>query len=152
MVIDECNSELVRGRGVGRFNVEFEVANMEDMALANRGMMDPGQVRRQKILGLVDRGATRLVLPGPIVKKLGLRVTKQVKVSCADRHTATRDAVEGVHVELLGRTGTFTAMIEPRRRSALIGAIVLEDLDFLVDCTAQRLVPRDPKFVVSEIE
>ena len=43
-------------------------------------------------------------------------------------------------------------MIEPRRRSTLIGAIVLEDLDFLVDCTAQRLVPRDPKFVVSEIE
>ena len=35
---------------------------------------------------------------------------------------------------------------------ALIGAIVLEDLDLLVDCTNQRLVPRDPKYVVSEIE
>jgi hypothetical protein len=29
---------------------------------------------------------------------------------------------------------------------------VLEDLDLLVDCAHQRLVPRDPRFVISEIE
>ena len=33
-----------------------------------------------------------------------------------------------------------------------IDAIVLEDLDFLVDCVGQRLVPRDPDRVMSEIE
>ncbi len=65
--------------------------------------------------------------------------------------TATRDTVT-VHVELLGREGIFTAVVEPKRRSALIGAIVLEDLDFIVDCTHQRLIPRDPRFIVSEIE
>ncbi len=32
------------------------------------------------------------------------------------------------------------------------GAIVLEDLDLVVDCTAQRLVPRDPRSLTSEIE
>jgi hypothetical protein len=52
----------------------------------------------------------------------------------------------------LGRHGVFTAVVEPKRESALIGAIVLEDLDFVVDCTTQRLVPRDPRYVVSEIE
>jgi predicted aspartyl protease len=135
-----------------RFYVEFEVANNVDRVLADDGIIEPYKVRRARIRGLVDPGATRLVLPGSVVKKLGLSPTKKVKVRYADRHTATRDAVEAVHVKLLGRTGTFTAMIEPRRRSALIGAIVLEDLGFLVDCTRQRLVPRDPKFVVSEIE
>ena len=59
------------------------------------------------------------------------------------------DAVT-VHVELLGREGIFTAVVEPKRRSALIGAIVLEDLDFIVDCMHQRLIPRDPRFIVSE--
>jgi hypothetical protein len=29
---------------------------------------------------------------------------------------------------------------------------VLEGLDFVVDCTAGRLVPRDPEQIVSEIE
>jgi hypothetical protein len=46
----------------------------------------------------------------------------------------------------------FTAVVEPNRKTALIGAIVLEDLDFLVGCTGQRLIPRDPRYVVSEIE
>jgi hypothetical protein len=41
---------------------------------------------------------------------------------------------------------------EVRNSTALIGAIVLEDLDFLIDCTKLRLVPRDPDYVVSEIE
>jgi len=26
------------------------------------------------------------------------------------------------------------------------------DLDFLIDCTGQRLVPRDPNQIISEIE
>jgi hypothetical protein len=42
--------------------------------------------------------------------------------------------------------------VEPGRESALIGMIVLEDLDFLVDCAGQRLVPRDPNQIISEVE
>jgi hypothetical protein len=57
-----------------------------------------------------------------------------------------------VFVRLLGREGTFTAIIEPKRATALIGAIVLDDLDLLVDCTAQKVVPRDPSGPIYEIE
>lgn len=46
----------------------------------------------------------------------------------------------------------FNAIVEPQRDSALIGAIVLEDLDLIVDCTTQQLVPRDPERIVSAIE
>jgi hypothetical protein len=45
----------------------------------------------------------------------------------------------------------FTAIVEPKRATALIGAIVLEDLDPLVDCTNQRLVPRDLSGPLSDI-
>ena len=55
-------------------------------------------------------------------------------------------------LKLLGRDSTFTAISEPKRDTALIGAIVLEDLDLLVDCAAQRVVPRDPKGETFEIE
>jgi hypothetical protein len=34
----------------------------------------------------------------------------------------------------------------------LIGAIVLEALDLLVDCRTQTLRPRDPKEIIAEIE
>ncbi len=65
---------------------------------------------------------------------------------------AVRDLVDNVHLTLLGRSSVFKAAVEPRRESALIGAIVLEDLDFLVDSTLQQLRPRDPKMIVSEAE
>jgi len=36
--------------------------------------------------------------------------------------------------------------------TALLGAIVLEDLDLLVDRTAQRVVPHDPRGAIYETE
>ncbi len=65
---------------------------------------------------------------------------------------ALRPEVDRVRVWLQGRDGVFTAVAEPKRDTALIGAVVLEDLDFLVDCKHARLVPRDPAYVVSELE
>lgn len=137
--------------GVGRFSVEFEVANHLDLADEQRGLMPADRVRRCTIRGVVDSGATKVVLPGKIAKQLDLPHLGKVKVRYANNQTATRETV-AVHVRLLGREGIFTAIVEPKRRSALIGAIVLEDLDFLVDCTHQRLTPRDPRFIISEIE
>jgi len=137
---------------VGRFAVEFEVANHIDIINAQQGSLEPDKVRRLTLSGVVDSGATRLVLPAKVVKQLGLPARGKLKVRYANNHTATRDAAEEVHVQLLGRHGVFTAVVEPKRRTALIGAIVLEDLDFVVDCTAQQLVPRDPRYVVSELE
>jgi hypothetical protein len=52
----------------------------------------------------------------------------------------------------LGRDDTFSAVVEPNRKEALIGAIVLEALDLLVDSKNQRLVPRDASGPVYEIE
>ena len=43
-------------------------------------------------------------------------------------------------------------VVEPKRDTALIGAIVLEDLDLLVDGRAQKLRPRDPRFIIAELE
>ena len=138
--------------GMGRFSIQFEVANNDDMAQARRGAMDPDKVRRATITGVVDSGATRLVLPQAVAKQLGLPAAGKSKVRYADGRSSTRSKVKNVYVEILGRDGVFTAALELKRDTALIGAIVLEDLDFVVDCTGQRLVPRDPDFVVSEIE
>ena len=49
-----------------------------------------------------------------------------------------------------GRDGVYNAVVEPSTESVLIGAIVMEDLDLIVDCVAQRLLPRDPKQITSE--
>jgi len=138
--------------GVGCFSVEFEVANNDDMALARRRKLPPGQVRRQTIRGVVDSGATRLVLPQSVVKQLGLPLRDKIKVRYADGRRAMRRVATEVFVKLLGRDGLFSAIVEPKRETALIGAIVLEDLDLLVDCVSHQVVPRDPSGPVYEIE
>ena len=138
--------------GVGRFSVDFEVANYDDLALVRRGLLQPDQVRRETIEGVVDSGATMLVLPQGVVKRLGLPLGKMVKVRYADGRRAQRREAEAAYVELLGRHDTFKALVEPKRTTALIGAMVLESLDLLVDCRRQRLVPRDPHGAIHEIE
>ncbi len=138
--------------GVGRFSIEFEIANYGDVELARRGFLKPDKVRRQTISGVVDSGAAKLVLPQSVAKHLGLPQTDPIRVSYADGRTAQRREAEGAYVEILGRHGIFTAIVEPKRKSALVGAIVLEDLDLLVDCRRQRVVPRDPRGAIYEIE
>ncbi len=137
---------------MGRFKVDVELANNDDISAANRGDLDAVKVRRVTIQAVVDSGATRLVLPGVVARELGLTATEKVGVRYADGRRAKRDRVQGVYLKLLGRDSVFSAAVEPKRESALLGAIVLEELDFLVDCTNQRLVPRDPKYIISEIE
>jgi hypothetical protein len=68
---------------MGRFSVDFQVANYADMLLADRGVMPRDQVRRQTISGVVDPGAAMLVLPQATVKELGLPPGDKIKVRYA---------------------------------------------------------------------
>jgi predicted aspartyl protease len=141
-----------RSKRMGRFAVDVELTNNRDLLKAEDGELPAQQVRRVRIRGVVDTGATRLVIPKRMADQLGLKVTGKVGVRYADGRRAIRPVVDNVHLTLLGRSSVFKAAIEPKRASALIGAIVLEDLDFLVDPQNEQLMPRDPKMIISEAE
>lgn len=132
--------------------MEVELSNYEDLIHAKAGHLPPQQVRRVRVRGVVDSGAARLVIPAAVAKQLGLESSGTAAVHYADRRTAERDIVENVYLAYAGRHGVFTAIVEPSRESLLVGAIVMEDLDLIVDCANQRLIPRDPQRIVSEIE
>ena len=137
---------------MGRFAVDIELASNEDLVLANLGMLPADKVRRVHLPGTVDPGATRLIIPETVAKQLGLPVVKNVNVKYADERVASRPLVSQIWLKLQGREGLFNASVEPNRTTALIGAIVLEDLDFLVDPKNAVLVPRDPNAIISEAE
>lgn len=144
--------DTMRESNVGRFSVEVELANDEDLINAKSGVIPPDKVRRARVRGVVDSGATRLVIPESLARQLGLETSGTIQVRYADGRIADRPIARRVHLSYGGRDSIFNAIVEPGRESALIGAIVLEDLDFLVDCTHGRLVPRDPKHIISEME
>jgi len=136
----------------GRFFVELELTNDADLVQAETGAITPDKVRRLKIRGVVDSGATRLVIPESVAKALGLEVVGKETVRYDDGRKAERPVVRRVHLSCIGRQSIFNAIVEPDRESVLIGAIVMEDLDLLVDCVTGRLMPRDPNGIISEVE
>jgi predicted aspartyl protease len=137
---------------MGRVTVQVPLTNYWDVMRAEHGELAPGDVRRTTISGIVDSGAARLVLPQRVVEDLGLREEGETNVHYADLRTACRPIARDVGLELCGRDSVFTAIVEPDRQDALIGAIVLEELDLIVDCARNELRPRDPDRIISEIE
>jgi hypothetical protein len=133
----------------GRWSVELELANYDDLVAARRGELKPEEVRRLKIDAAVNRRISRLVLPEAAVKKLELWTTGKVNVVHANGRSAIRPTVE-VYLDLMGRHGTYTAVVDPERETALIGSIVLDDLDLLVDGDNWRVYPRHPDYILSE--
>ena len=137
---------------MGRFSVNVEVANYDDVVLAGAGHLPAESVRRVMLRAVVDSGATRLVLPESAARQLGLKRGGDVNVRYADNHTARREVVTGIHLTHANRSGLFDAVVEPNRESALLGAIVMETLDLVIDCGRQLLVPTDPDRLTAILE
>ncbi len=137
---------------MGRVAVQIELVNHADAILAKFGALSPEKVRRVALDAIVDTGASHLVVPKAAAEALGLPVLGETGVRFADHRKEPRKIVGDVEVHLLSRDGVFRAIVEPNRPDVLLGAIVLEDMDFVVDCREQKLVPRDPHMILSEIE
>ena len=122
---------------MGRVAVEFVLSNYADMVLQEAGYID--HVRRVTLCGVIDTSVMKLVLPQRVCETIGLPVTGQ---------SIVRDA----HVAFHGRGGVFSAIVEPARSDALIGAIVMGDLDMIVDGSGQKVIPRESDYVLTEVE
>lgn len=137
---------------MGRFSMKLELANYVDVIVSERGDIPESEIRRFDCEGVVDTGAAHLVIPGPAMDALGVEEAWQAKVRYADGHTQSRPVVKNVWLRLCGRESVFSAVVEPNRDTALIGAIVMEELDLVVDCVTQTLHPRDPHQMLTEME
>jgi len=91
---------------------------------------------------LVDSGATTVALPGNIANILGLPAGRKVQARYANGKTEEKETVLGLRVEIMGRSSEFEAVIEPEAHQILIGQIVLESLDLILDPKSGILTPR----------
>ena len=136
---------------MGRIPVNLKLTNRADVILVKEGLLSPEKIRRITVPGVVNTRVLRLAIPAEVVERLGLPETDDVGIRYPDGRTATRKIVANVSLELLGREFTFCAIAEPDRDSVVIGRMVLDTLDLVVDCDDQRLYPRDPNGIIVEI-
>jgi len=126
---------------MGEVKVEAELENAVDQELLRLGYIKAEQVRSAKVHMLVDSGAVMLVLPQDLVEVLGLREVKAI-VTYADERKEERPIAGVVTVRIENRTTSLNCIVGPPNSEPLLGQVVLETLDLLVDCTQQKLVPR----------
>ena len=89
----------------------------------------------------IDTSATLLVLPEKVIKELDLPIIRQQSVKYANEDVQERNVVWGVEVTLCGRTGVFEAIVEPKKNYALIGAVVMETLDLIIEPRSLGVYP-----------
>ena len=122
---------------MGAVYTKIKLTNAIDEALISRGLLAPNLLRECEVNALVD-SATYLVIPTEIVNKLGLRIRGQQKAKYADGKEDI-GVTEALLIECEGRQTTEDALVTGDM--ILIGQVVLEKLDLLVDCKNQRLIP-----------
>ena len=109
--------------------------------------------REIELEAVIDTGATMLVLPQNVIDKLNLRKMREVKVRYANNKTEIKSIYGVVTVEMCGRAGEFNVLAEPEGAQPLVGQIILEQLDLIVDPSTRKVIPnpRSPDMPMVEI-
>jgi len=109
--------------------------------------------KKVEVEAVIDTGATMLVLPQDIINKLNLRKMREVKVRYANTKVEKKSIYGVVTVEICGRAGEFNVLAEPEGAQPLVGQIILEQLDLIVDPSTRKVIPnpRSPEMPMIEI-
>ncbi len=111
------------------------------------------QTKSIEVEAVIDTGATMLVLPKNIVEELNLKKMREVNVRYANNKTEVKAVYGVVTVEIKGRAGEFNILAEPEGSQPLVGQIILEQLDLVVDPSTRKVIPnpRSPEIPMVEI-
>jgi clan AA aspartic protease len=130
---------------MGKVMAKIKLINSVDKGEAHRGLIRSDQIRVLEVEGLVDTGATTLVVPIEVVETLGLTEIGRRSVRLADGSVHDFPQVGDLYIEILGRGMSCDAIAMPTK-TLLIGQIPLEGLDLVVDPKSRDLAvnPESP--------
>ncbi|MBD2041560.1 clan AA aspartic protease [Microcoleus sp. FACHB-672] len=137
---------------MGAVRILVKLTNAIDEALVSRGLLAPDLLRECDTPALVDTDALSLVIPAGMVGRLGSRIRGQRMVQYADGREESVGAIEPVIIDCQGRQTVGEALVTGDE--VLIGQVVLEQLDFLVNCKNQQLIPNlaNPNYPIAMIK
>jgi predicted aspartyl protease len=127
---------------MGEIAVQIDLENAGDRAVYERGYVKESEIRTYTLEAIVDTGAVMLVLPQNVVEKLGLGLQRKVIVSYADERKEERPVAGPLTIRIGDRFMNTDCIVGPPLSEALIGQVIVEELDLLADCTNQTLIPR----------
>ena len=121
---------------MGIFRVPVKMKNWQ-----NRFLPLEKQGREVSCDVLVDSGAAELALPAELIELLKLEELGTMRVVTADGGQHTCRVLGMVELEVQGRVCQVRTIELPRGTQPLLGAVPLEEMDWHIDLTGQKLVP-----------
>jgi clan AA aspartic protease len=124
---------------MGRIIQKITVQNAYDVHDAQIKRIPGSEIRSIEVDAIVDTGATFVCLGKTHIEKLGLPFHKRLDIKTANGKTSRR-TFKGAEIELNGRTFVME-VIENDETPALIGYLLLEALDLVIDPRSQKVTP-----------
>ena len=124
---------------MGRTVEKVAIQNVYDIYEVSKGRIPESEIRTVEIDAIVDTGATYLCLPPGVIELLGLLYLHSAIVTTANGKVERR-IFGGGKITILERTVEMQVMENDNNTPALIGYLILEALDFVVNPKTQRLM------------
>ncbi|MCP4651857.1 MAG: hypothetical protein GY858_00510 [Candidatus Omnitrophica bacterium] len=125
---------------MGQITEKVLLKNYVDIVNSKEGLIQEDAVRTVEIEAIVDTGAAFLCLPPSVIAQLGLISIDSRNVMTANG-TVKRRMFGGATIAINERKIEMNVMENDETTPPLIGFLVLEDMDFVVDPSAQKLIP-----------
>jgi len=126
------------------------VKNFGDILKKSEGLLKEDEIRTVEVEAVVDTGAAYLCLPPDEIRVLGLLYSHTREVKTANGRVKRR-IFSGAVIIIQGRDIEMQVMENDVTTPLLIGYLVLETMDFVVDTKSQKLIPNpehDGKWVM----
>ena len=127
---------------MGEIKVKVSLENDGDIFLWQRKQLQKEAIRKVELEALVDTGAVMVLLPQDVVEMLGLQIIDKAIVTLANEEKIELDVVGTVSLMIMNRKMKTDCLVGPPQCEPLIGQIVLERLDLIVDPLKRTISPR----------
>ena len=98
-----------------------------------------GSRRGERLDALVDTGAPLSMLPGAVLRRLGVRPTDRMAVRLADGRVVRRSIGEA-RLRIDGKTVTSRVIFGQQHDATVLGLVALESLGLAVDPSKGKIV------------
>lgn len=126
--------------------IDVLLKNNDDVVLSRQGFLPTEKIRQVKLDMVADTGAGVVGLPKSIIEHLGLPQSRHVTLTLADGSQRTVPLYTDLKIEIMDpfgmiREGVFDCLGKPEDAPCILGQIVFEVMDFVVDCPNNQLIP-----------
>ncbi len=129
---------------MGEIKIDIELENAVDHELVKADHLEEGKVRRASIRAIVDTGALMLTLPKNVVDQLGIGVMRMAPFTLANGERSDLPIAGPLSVRIGDRQMFTSCVVVDTGAEALVGQIVLEELDLIPDPARRTVGPRHP--------